>query len=221
MEEKRRILANEVDQTIKKLVSMINKNPNDWRNYNDLGIVLVQIADYASAEELIMKALGLFKTDAKAQQSLLYTLGNVYYGAGEYQKAMKYYQKIIDNTIKGDAFVMIAQSFMQQKQYQQALVYALTAQEMLPDDVKILILVGDIWLALGDFDKADVEYRRALSYDTDNVAALFGRGIIALTLNRPSAALFARVEQLDSKYYADNKQRVDEIATVIHSRQNK
>lgn len=222
MADKRSALANEVDQTIKTLINKINTQPKDWRNYNDLGVVLTQISDFNSAEELIMKALGLFGSqDEVAHQTLLYTLGNVYYGAGEYPKAVTYYQQITRADIKGDAFVMLAQSFMQQQQYQQALVYALTAHESVPNDISVMVLIGDIWLALGDFKQADAMYAEVLTQAADNVAALFGRGIIALTLGQPSAALFAQVEKLDSKYYADNKQRVDEIATVIQNRQNK
>lgn len=222
MADKRNALAHEVDQTITALIAKINAAPDDWRNYNDLGVVLTQISDYNSAEELIMKALGLFSdNDATAKETLLYSLGNVYYAAGEYQKAMTYYQQITAVDIKGDAFMMLAQSFMQQQQYQQALVYGLTAQENLPNDVAVKILLGDIWLALGEFTQADTMYTQALDYDAQNVVALFGRGIIALTMGQPSENFFAQVETLDSKYYADNKQRVDEIATVVYKQQNK
>lgn len=222
MADKRNALAHEVDQTITALITKINAFPDDWQNYNDLGVVLTQISDYNSAEELIMKALGLFSDkDATAKETLLYSLGNVYYAAGEYQRAMTYYQQITAVNIKGDAFMMLAQSFMQQQQYQQALVYALTAQENLPNDITVTVLLGDIWLALGEFTQADMMYAQVLDHDSQNVAALFGRGIIALTLGQPSTAFFAKVEALDSKYYADNKQRVDEIATVVQKQQNK
>lgn len=217
--EKRAALAAEVDQTIKQLINNITNMPAEWRNYNDLAVVLTQISDYNSAEELTMKALGLFATDEEAQQTLFYTLANVYYSAGEYQKAVEYYQKVAQPEIKGDAFVMLAQSFMAQQQYQQALVYALTAHEVLPADKQVITLLGDICLALGDFTNADAYYDQALA-NQQNPGALFGRGLVALASGDARAAdvWFAKVKAVDMQFYQDNQQRVDEIATVLQQK---
>lgn len=214
--EKRAKIAKEVDMTIKDLIAKIDANPTQWQYYNDLVIILTQIGDYNSAEELAMKALGLFVSDKASQQTLLYTLGNVYYSAGEYQKAVSYYQQIDDKNVKSDAFVMLAQSFMAQQDYQQAFVYALTAHEQLPEDEQLMVLLGDICLALGDFTRADTYYLKALEVSSD-MSALFGRGLVALALGNEdkATALFTQVKDTDLHFYQVNQQRVDEIVTVL------
>lgn len=218
--EKRAEIAKEVDETIKVLITKIDANPTQWRHYNDLVIILTQIGDYNSAEELAMKALGLFANDLPGQQALLYTLGNVYYSAGEYQKAVSYYQQIVSDDVKADAFVMLAQTFMAQQDYQQAFVYALTAHEQLLQDEQLTVLLGDICLALGDFTQADAYYANVLATSV-NVPALFGRGLVALAIgdDRQAETLFAQVKANDLHFYQVNQQRVDEIITVIQKNQ--
>lgn len=223
--EKRAALATKVDATIQDLIKKIDQNPNAWPAYNDLGVLLTQIGDYNSAEELVMKALGLFDQDATAKQALLYTLGNVYYSAAEYDRAVTYFQKIDDVTLKGDALIMLAQSFFAQQKYQQALVYGLTAHDILTTDITVLTLLGDICLALGEFQQADGYYADALSGDVESqtVAALFGRGLVALALGDEKQAhdYFKQVASQDRQFYDANRTRVDEIATVLQHRPTK
>lgn len=205
----------ELNQAIKQLVAKIDQQPEDWRLYNDLAIHLTQLRDYLQAEELAMKSLGRFEHDKEAQQTLLYTLGNIYYSAEEYDKAVTYFDQIADQKLKRDALVMIAQSLMQQQDYQHALVYALTAHDQMKQDPEVNTLLGDLLLALGEFQQASDFYDDALQSDAKFVRALFGRGLIALVNDQDASAYFAKVQELDAQFYQANQQRVDEIATVI------
>ena len=71
----------QTQKLVHRLVMAIDEEPDKFNNYYDLGALLTRLNDFEQAEELFMKALGIFekKNDAKAVNLLNYGLGNVYY----------------------------------------------------------------------------------------------------------------------------------------------
>ena len=146
----------ETEKLVHKLIRAIDEHPEKVNNYYDLGSLLTRLNDYQQAEELFMKALGIFeaKKDQTAIDLLNYGLGNLYYEVGKTDAAIKLYNKIEDPKIKADSYLMLAQSYMKKGQHKQAVAYGVTAHELRPADPAINQVLGDSLLALGEFTAA-------------------------------------------------------------------
>lgn len=92
----------QTQKLVHRLVMAIDEEPDKFNNYYDLGALLTRLNDFEQAEELFMKALGIFekKNDAKAVNLLNYGLGNVYYSVGKTNEAIKQYNKIDDAKLR-------------------------------------------------------------------------------------------------------------------------
>lgn len=219
MKKQREILEKKIKQEIHILIGAIDKNPRDWRNYNDLAILLTKMGNYPEAEELLMKSFGqVEKNDNNGHENLQYTLGTVYYSAGKYQKAWGIFNQLTDADLKGEALIMLAQTMQQMGDFQHGLVYAITALEINPNDVALNNLIADMLLALGDFKQAQTYYQKVLNLDAKNSIALFGSGLVALVLGQDSQDYFKTLKQSDIEYFTKNKQRVDDLIKMINQK---
>ncbi|RRK11589.1 hypothetical protein D1831_01645 [Lactiplantibacillus garii] len=200
---------------VHQLVQTIDAHPDDYHAYYDLTVLLTAGQDFEQAEALAMKALGKFETDRQAADLFRYALGNVYYQAQEYDKALPYYQKIQDTKLKNDAYVMMGQSLMAKRDYQHALVWALTAQEAQPTALDTNLLVADILLALGNNQQAYTYYQLARQVDPRSGKAAFNAGLTAMVLGKPYAALFESAEKLDPEYFQKHQQQLTDIEKTL------
>ncbi|PWG00653.1 tetratricopeptide repeat protein [Levilactobacillus bambusae] len=208
----------QMNQALHELVLAIDQEPTNWHHYYDLGTLLVQVKSYAQAEELFMKALGMFDQDEEAKNALIYGLGNVYYAAEEFDKAIRQFQQIKDQNLQSDAYMMLAQSYMAQGNHKQALVFALTAQAHRQQDAEANQLVADNLLALGHNQEAADFYDRVLTVDPQNGKANFDRGITAMVLGEPFEAYFKMAEQTDPQYFEAGQQRLAEIERFLQAK---
>ena len=198
-----------------RLVAEINANPNNWQAYADLVAVLVVTENLIEAEDLALKSLGLFQANDEALQNLLYATGNVYYVAGDYQRANDFFGKITDLAILHDATVMQAQGWYAQNQFQKALVYALTAVEQQPEDTGAQVLLGNIWLGLQHESKAAEAFDAAIHVDPMNFEANFGRGVVATAKGDQDNQWLATAQMIDLQRYQAQAQRLDEIVQLL------
>ncbi|WP_369395648.1 tetratricopeptide repeat protein [Lentilactobacillus senioris] len=147
---KREQQTQKMNQLVHELVQKIDRNPEEPQNYYDLATVLVDGNDYEQAEELLMKALGLFDNDeVTVKDKLIYGLANVYYAAEEYPKAIQWFEKITSQQLKTDAYLMLAQSYLALGDNKRSMAFALTAQGKQIMKPEISNLIGDNLLALG------------------------------------------------------------------------
>ena len=199
----------QTQKLVHRLVMAIDEEPDKFNNYYDLGALLTRLNDFEQAEELFMKALGIFekKNDAKAVNLLNYGLGNVYYSVGKINEAIKQYNKIDDAKLKADSYLMLAQSYMKQKNYQQAVAYGLTAHDLRPQDPEINQAIGDSLLALGEFKQAKNYYDLILKRHPGRADTQFNRGLVAMVLGEPYQDYLNQSQQLDPDYYAQSEQR--------------
>lgn len=204
-----------VQQDIKDLVQDISKNPDHWQAYVDLISLLTVAGELVLAEDLALKSLSLFKDNDHAQQELLYATGNVYYVATEYARAATFFDKITDKKLKYDAIVMQAQSFYAQNKFKQALVFGLTAVQQNHEDVKAQVLLGNIWLSLGDLAKAKSTFDTAVALDEQDYAANFGRGLIEQVSAPKSNPWLVKAKQINSKQYQTDAARLDDLIAVM------
>ena len=205
---------------VHQLIQKIDAQPEAYQAYYELTVLLTAGQDFEQAEALAMKALGKFAADEQAADLFRYALGNVYYQAQAYDKALPFYQQIKDPKLKTDAYLMIGQSLMAKKDYQHALVWALTAQEAQPQSLDTNLLVADILLALGNNKQAYDYYQRAYQIDTHSGRAAFNVGLTAMVIGQPYADWFAKAQKLDSAYFKEHQQQLSDIEKTLAAQQN-
>lgn len=213
----------ETEKLVHKLIQAIDEHPDKVNNYYDLGSLLTRLNDYEQAEELFMKALGIFeaKNDQEAQDLLNYGLGNLYYEVGKVDRAIKLYNKIEDEKRKADSYLMLAQSYMKKGQHKQAVAYGLTAHELRREDPAINQVVGDSLLALGEFDQAKKYYDAILKRHPGRADTQFNRGLVAMVLGEPYRDYLTQAKQLDPQYYQKSERRLNDIEKTLRKTQGK
>ena len=211
----------QTERLVHKLITAIDESPDKANNYYDLGSLLTRLQDYAQAEELFMKALGIFeaKGDQEAQNLLNYGLGNLYYEVGKVDQAIKLYNKIDDKKLKADSYLMLAQSYSKKKQYKQVVAYGLTAHELRPKDPEIDQALGDALLALGEFKQAASYYDAILKHHPGRADTQFNRGLVAMVLGEPYKDYLNQARQLDLDYYTKSEKRIAEIEKTLQATQ--
>lgn len=204
-------------QLVHRLVKAIDEEPNKFNNYYDLGSLLTRLNDYAQAEELFQKALGIFEKrgDQQAINFLKYGLGNLYYTVGKVDEAIKLYNQIDDDKLKADSYLMLAQSYMKKKQYKQAVAYGLTAYDLSSEDPEINQVLGDSMLALGEFEQAKRYYDQILLHHPGRADTQFNRGLVAMALHEPYKKYLAQAQQLDLDYYQKSEKRIADIEHAL------
>jgi len=200
---------------VHELVQKITAQPDDYQAYYELTVLLTAGQDYEQAEALAMKALGLFNHQPKANNLLTYALGNVYYQAEDYDRALTTYQKITDPKLQADAYLMMGQTLMAKKDYQHALVWALTAQEGQPELPTTNLLVANILLALGNNQQAYDYYQKVIKLDPAQGTAYFNAGLTAMVLGKPYADLFATAKKVDATYFKQHQQQLSDIEKML------
>lgn len=203
------------EKLVGKLVTSIDEHPDKVQNYYDLGTLLTRLNSYEQAEELFMKALGIFKDDKKAVNLLSYGLGNLYYELGKYQDAINFYNKINDDKLKADAYLMMAQSLVQMKDYKRAVAYGLTAHDLRKQDPEINQVLGDALLALGNFKQAADFYDDILKRHPGRADTQFNRGLVAMVLGEEYKDYLNQAKQLDPDYYSRSESKIDDIQKAL------
>lgn len=208
--------------TIHKLVEKVDHEPDNYHNYYDLATFLVEAKDYEQAEELLMKALGLFdKSNQDVKDTLKFGLGNVYYAAAEYDKAIKIFQEIDDKKLQEESYIMLAQSYMAKGDNKRAMVFALSAQSARHDDPDVNQMIGDNLLALGNFAQAGDFYDIVLKTEPENGKANFNRGLVAMVNGEDFENYFAKAKQADPAYFEKGQQKLKDIEKVIQINKDK
>lgn len=207
----------QTNQLVHRLITAIDEQPEKVNNYYDLGSLLTRLQSYEQAEELFMKARGIFeqKNDRNAINLLNYGLGNLYYTVGKVKSAIDYYNKIDDPKLKADSYLMLAQSYMKEKQYKQAVAYGLTALELRPGDAAINQVLGDSFLALGEFEQARGYYDDILKHHPGRADTQFNRGLVAMVLGEDYHNYLTQAQQLDPDFYKKSEKRIADIKDFL------
>ena len=220
--KKREAEETKAKAAIHKLVEKVDRDPTNYHNYYDLAAFLVEAKDYEQAEELLMKALGLFdKSGADVQDTLKFGLGNVYYAAAEYDKAIKLFQEIDDKKLQAESYIMLAQSYMAKGDNKRAMVFALSAQSARHDDPDVNQMIGDNLLALGNFAQAGDFYDIVLKTEPENGKANFNRGLVAMVNGEDFENYFAKAKHEDPDYFEKGQQKLKDIEKVIQINKDK
>ncbi|EEI24127.1 tetratricopeptide repeat protein [Lentilactobacillus hilgardii] len=214
--KKREDEEKKANQLVHQMVSKIDANPHDYHHYYDLATLLVEGKDYEQAEELLMKALGIFDQSSEdIKDTLKFGLGNVYYAAQEYDRAIKIFQEINDDKLQAEAYIMLAQSYMAKGDNKRAMVFALSAQSTRQKDPAVNEMIGDNLLALGNFSQAAEFYDLVLTAEPQNGRANFNRGLVAMVADEPFESYFKRANQYDPAYFNKGQKKLKDIEKFI------
>lgn len=204
------------EHMVHELVQRINSHPGDADAYYELATVLVDLNSFAQAEELLMKALGLFAAQPVAVEKLHYGLGNVYYAAQDYTKAIAEFDQL-GAQLKGAGYLMMAQSYMASGDHKRALVFGLTALGSQPKDVATLQVVAENLLALGNMAQAAQYYDQVLALDDHNGRANFDRGLVAMVQGEDYGPYFKAAKSLDPQYFEKGQKKLADIERFIQT----
>ncbi|RMC25121.1 MULTISPECIES: lipopolysaccharide assembly protein LapB [unclassified Lactobacillus] len=194
-----------IKKRIDNLISEIDNHPQESENYLKLATILIEEGSFDQATQLLEQA----KNAVKNPQDLDYDLAVCYYMQGKYDQALK----LLDH-IPNDDLVLYQKSLVLMKmgQLQKALAYALTISET---DDRVLELLGDIWLGLGEFDQAEKSYT-TISQDQRSAKVNFMLGITILTKNRDLAEKYFTISQKqDIKYFEQAQKKYDALLKII------
>ncbi|KRM90743.1 tetratricopeptide repeat protein [Liquorilactobacillus cacaonum] len=208
-------LEKKLDELIKQNIKKIELHSDDVKGYYELGVLLTDCKEFQLAEELFIKALSRFKSVEECDL-LFYGLGNVLYSANEYTNAMKYFRKIKGPKLLSESYLMIAQCFYAQEQYQQSLGFALTVSEKMQQNTSSKLLIAKNFIALGDFKNAKKYLDEFLVLDDKDFDAWFQRGVVALVLDEnEDNVYFGKAKQIDKNKFFKMKERLIEIQEAL------
>ncbi|MFL2028159.1 tetratricopeptide repeat protein [Loigolactobacillus zhaoyuanensis] len=200
---------------VKALVAAIEQAPELLDNYLELAAYLNALQDTEQAEKLLQSALVHFPDN----QDLRYSLGTTYYAAGDYPKALDQFQQLTAARLENDKLYMLASTYYAQQDYSHALAFALTAQKNEPQRDDVNLLVGDLFLAIGDFNHATTYYTQVLARTPKSAAANFKVGLARLAQGAPSEAYFEQAKKLDTAYFEREKHRLSDIERYLKAQQ--
>ncbi len=120
------LVGSEMNQRVKEIQAQIDKEPQDPKLYNKLGITYGRYGKYDQAIESLKKAIELDSEYASAHNNL----GNVHYLMGEYEEAYSYYMKALKYKESPLIMINIAKAVHKIGDYEKAKTYYLSAVKM-------------------------------------------------------------------------------------------
>lgn len=166
------------NEAINILDEYINEHPNS-RNINDLQDLMIHlllnINDYDKALECIEQYPSTSPELKKIQSELTYNVGIQAYSEKEYEQAIAYLKKTINNKgidpkTKSEAIYWLADSYFQQKDETNALKeYQRFIKSPMSSSTEVYPLayynLGYLFFNKGDFENASVRFKEFLNHD--------------------------------------------------------
>lgn len=194
-----------VKKEVHELIKKIDADPQNSENYLKLATYIIKQGDVYQATQLLEQAMRV----VKQPKDLNYDLAVCYYLQGNFDQALK-----LLNQIPNDDFVLYQKAlvFYKTGQQQKALAHALTIKHT---DNKVLELIGDIWLGLGELDQAQATYKQ-ISPDERSAKVNFMLGITILTSDREKAEKYLDVsKKQDSEFFKRAKKQYASILKLV------
>ncbi len=158
--------------------------------------------DQAGALKTIQRLLAAVPNSSSG----LYYQGTIYSAyIKEDKKAIKSFQEILeDDSDDLRALGALAQIYLDQKNYKEALKYLLEVERLAPTDVPTKLKVGLLYYELKDFDQAIDRFTQALSLSPANDRVSYYLGLLeAQRKNYESAFNYFKSIPPDSELYKD------------------
>ena len=159
----------EAEKEIDTAVVLDMKN---FDNYMLYARILSKRGDYKGAVEKIEAAEKIDPTD----QDLLLMKGVVYKNLDDYRSALKYFNRVTDNSLKKDAYLEIGESYLQLGSRSKAMDYLKKAEKS--GNRGAVKLLAGIYYESGDINKAINYYKKVLAGDKKDVDSMSKLGYI-------------------------------------------
>ena len=200
-----------VKKRVHELIKKIDAHPHDSENYLKLATYLTEQGSSDQAAQLLEKAKNL----VAHPQDLDYDLAVCYYMQGKFDQALSLLKQIPNDDL---VLYQKALVFFKIGQNQKALAYALTIKNV---DVKVLELIGDIWLSLGNLKEAETSYSK-IPATKRTAKSNFMLGITILTRSRKEAEkYFARSKKQDPKLFSKEQKQYASILKLVNEARKK
>lgn len=173
------------DDAIEAFEIVIAENPSDVLAYNHLGKIYFERKDYQKSINSYKRGLGVDKN----HPILNYNLALCYDAAKMYPEAIRCFETALKSKPGWlDAIKDFSSLLIKCQQTKEAADIVRHSIELHPNDVKLLCLLGEIYLADFDYDSATKTFKRAKSIDANNIKVLSG---LAESLEKDEKALDA------------------------------
>ena len=200
-----------VKKRVHELIKKIDAHPHNSENYLKLATYLIEQGSSDQAAQLLEKAKNL----VAHPQDLDYDLAVCYYMQGKFDQALGLLKQIPNDDL---VLYQKALVFFKIGQNQKALAYALTIKNV---DAKVLELIGDIWLSLGNMKEAEMSYSK-ISATKRTAKSNFMLGITILTRSRKEAEkYFARSKEQDPKLFSKEQKQYASILKLVNEARKK
>ncbi|WP_125571641.1 tetratricopeptide repeat protein [Lacticaseibacillus songhuajiangensis] len=168
------------EAAISAAVHLIDEQPDEPGNYALLATMLINMRAYDQADELLVKALGLFPD----QEELRYNWGLSAYQQGNYQNALARLLPLtkpdIAKGLRADASYMVALTYKAADDNLHALAFAMTASQLNPQASDAAVLTANLLLALGSLQEAKQLLEPFLDSQDGQVQLTYGMILSAL-----------------------------------------
>jgi tetratricopeptide (TPR) repeat protein len=168
------------EAAISAAVHYIDAHPHDVDAYRTLAAMLINMKAYDQADELILKALGLFRDDPE----LRYDWGLSAFQQGSFKDALLRLLPLtgsdIDRSLRADASYMVALAYQETGDNNRALAFAMTASEINPQAVDAAVLTANLMLGLGLTQQAKELLAPLLDTKDAHVLLAYGMAVSAL-----------------------------------------
>ena len=153
------------EEAIRSYQTIIEKTPEAYILYRNIGNCYFQMEEYQKAEEFYLKVL---EKEPEDTESIL-GIGNTYANRGQNEKALEWYDKIAFEEIS-DPMVLynIGSNLYSQGQHQEALKYYRKAVELKSDFQDALYYLGLVNLTVGNNQEAIDAFQEYLKYDGES-----------------------------------------------------
>lgn len=135
----------------------------------EIDSALVTMTIYGASDEEIRNALPESPEATVAYAEFLYGIGETEAAAAQYTAALSYMEH--QEKINRRPLLRIYNFYMEQGEQNQAMRVLVRASELMPGDVQIRILLGDMYRDMGITYRASEEYQQALLTDPNNSKA--------------------------------------------------
>jgi tetratricopeptide (TPR) repeat protein len=156
------------DEAILAYEAIIEKFPDVYIIYRNIGNSYFQMEEYEQAEENYLKVL---EKDPDSYEAKL-SIGNTYANRGQNDKALEWYNKIDFEKINNPLVLYnIGSNFYSQSELDEALKYYRKAVAIQNDFLDAIYQLGLVYLTLGNNEESFETFNEYLKYDPDSERA--------------------------------------------------
>lgn len=197
-------------EAVSLLVTAINQAPKQLDNYLQLAAYLTAMQDFEQAEDLLQKALQQFPDNSALQ----YNLGVLYYEAGALTQAEQQFNQLVSQAPTAENDLMLSRIYFKKQNFAKAFAFALTAHDQDSQNEPAVLMMADCLLSLGQLQPAQNYYQQAAKLKPDDMAALFGAGMVQYILHEDDGQL-QKVKQADPAYFKQQQERLVAIEKLV------